>query len=99
MGLVLLERFKLYHSYVLAFMNNSEFPFTNNQAERDLRMLKVQQKVSGQFKSFKGFAVHARIRSFISTLKKRKMNVMEQMRLVFEDPLSIQNQIFKKLTG
>jgi transposase len=61
----LLQRLYFDHDAVLAI------PFDNNQAERDLRMLKVQQKVSGSFRSETGAAAFARIRGYLSTLSKQ----------------------------
>jgi len=58
----LLERLWLNQEAVLAFLDDLTIPFDNNQAERDLRMLKVQQKVSGSFRSDSGAAAFARIR-------------------------------------
>ncbi len=90
----LLERLRHRCRYVLNFMVNPDIDFTNNLAERDLRMLKVHQKISGQFKSFRGFEVHARIRSYISTLRKRSLNVFEGIQEIFQDQKIIQNQVF-----
>jgi len=61
----------------LAFLNDPSIPFTNNQAEQDLRMMKVQQKISGSFRTFKGAQLFARLRSYIATLRKHRQSVWE----------------------
>jgi transposase len=66
----LLTRLRDYEDQVLLFMKNKDVPFTNNQAERDIRMIKVHQKVSGQFKSMKSARHFCRIRSYLMTAKK-----------------------------
>ncbi|MBV8401501.1 MAG: IS66 family transposase [Acetobacteraceae bacterium] len=68
---------------VLRFLNDPRVPFTNNQAERDLRMMKVKQKISGGFRSLQGAMDFAVIRSFISTAKKQGWNVIQALT---EDP-------------
>jgi len=61
---------------VLRFLNDPDVPFTNNQAERDGRMMKVKQKISGGFRSLEGAMDFATVRSFISTAKKQGWNVI-----------------------
>jgi transposase len=79
----LLERLLLGKDQVLAFLDNLTVPFDNNQAERDLRMLKVQQKVSGCFRADTGSAAFARIRGYLSTLSKQGMPLLSALAAVF----------------
>ncbi|WP_429690955.1 IS66 family transposase [Bacillus mycoides] len=65
------NRFVKYSDRILAFLEHPNIPFDNNQAERDIRMTKVKQKVSGTFRSKKGAESFCQIRSFMSTMKKR----------------------------
>lgn len=80
----LLERLLRYEEDVLRFMMESEVPFTNNQGERDLRMTKVQQKISGCFRSEQGAVMFARIRSYLSTCQKNGVSSAEALRLLYE---------------
>lgn len=80
----LLERLRDFESDVLRFMVENEVPFSNNLAENDLRMTKVQQKISGCFRSWEGANMFCRIRSFLSTCRKQGISASEALRLLFE---------------
>jgi Transposase IS66 family. len=77
--LCLLDRLKEYKESVLLFMREKDVPFGNNQAERDIRMMKVQQKISGTFRSWFGAKAFCRIRGYISTVKKQGGNVYQAL--------------------
>lgn len=77
-----LEKFKKNH---LLFIYNYAVPFSNNEAERDLRWIKTQQKVSGCHRSFESAVVSMKLMSFILTLKKQKLRPWECLNDVLHD--------------
>ena len=79
----LLERLWLQQDQVLAFLDDLTIPFDNNQAERDVRMLKTQQKVSGGFRSEAGATAFARIRGYLSSLRKQGVALLDALRSLF----------------
>ena len=80
----LLERLRDFEDDVLRFMVEKIVPFSNNQAENDLRMTKVQQKISGCFRSLTGAKTFCRIRGYLSTCRKQGVTASEALQLLFE---------------
>ena len=74
-ALCLIERMDSHREEILRFMKEKDVPFDNNLAERDLRMVKVRQKISGTFRNIDRVEDYCRIRSYISTIKKQKKDV------------------------
>jgi len=85
----LLERLWVHRQHVLRFAYDFRVAFDNNVAERDLRMMKVQQKISGTFRSWAGAEAFALIRGYLSTIRKRGMNVIDAIAAVYAGDTSI----------
>jgi transposase len=88
-GRNLLNRLVSHQDGVLAFAFNELIPFTNNQAERDIRCLKTKQKAANSFRTLKGAQNYARIQSFVSTLRKHKMNVFHNLINIFDNKVVV----------
>ncbi len=84
-SLNLLECFRDRKMDILRFFYQQNVPFDNNLAERDLRMFKLKQKISGTFRTIKGAQYFCRITSFISTLKKQGRNVWQELCSLFQN--------------
>ncbi|MEB3336824.1 MAG: transposase [Leptolyngbyaceae bacterium] len=88
----LLERPRSQQASVLGFMHNFAIPFDNNQAERDLRMMKLKQKISGCFRSEAGAKQFCCIRGYLATLRKQGHNLLDALMDLFsghpQSPLS-----------
>lgn len=82
----LLNRLSDYYREYLAFMYDFEIPFSNNQAESDIRMVKLKQKISGCFRSEDHAHNFLRIRGFISTMQKQGENILDAIKRVFINP-------------
>ncbi|MCY4589483.1 MAG: transposase, partial [Alphaproteobacteria bacterium] len=80
-------RLQKYKQGCLRFLTDPRTPFSNNEAERDLRMGKLRQKISGGFRSMQGARDFANLRSVIATARKQRWNVLET--LAHPDPIQL----------
>ena len=80
----LLERLMNFENETLLFMENIDVSFTNNAAENDQRMTKVQQKISGCFRSMDGAKIFCRIRAYLITCRKQGLSSSDALKLLFE---------------
>lgn len=85
----LLWRLFHYKQDVLRFLHDLAVPFTNNDAERDLRMMKCKQKISGGFRTAQGAEQFARIRGFISTIRKQGLSIISSIQSIFSGTIPV----------
>ena len=85
----LLERLRDFEDDVLRFMENDDVAFSNNLGENDIRMTKVQQKISGCFRSIEGAKIFCRIRSYLSSCRKQGIKASRVLELLFNAELSL----------
>ena len=83
----LLDRLRDFEDETLRFITNPIVPFSNNQAERDVRMAKLQQKISGCFRSLEGAQIFARVRGYISTCVKHGLSATDALTTLFNGSL------------
>jgi transposase len=83
----LLERLRDFEADTLRFMRDSEVPFSNNAGENDLRMTKVQQKISGCFRSIEGAKIFCRVRSYLLTAQKHGITATDALKILFSGKL------------
>jgi transposase len=83
----LMERLRDFENDVLRFMVETDVPFTNNRGENDIRMTKVQQKISGCFKSMDGAKIFCRVRSYLLTAQKHGVTPTDALKTLFDGKL------------
>jgi transposase len=83
----LLERLRDFEADTLRFMRDSQVPFTNNAGENDFRMTKVQQKISGCFRSIEGAKIFCRVRSYLLTVQKHGLTASDALKTLFAGKL------------
>lgn len=98
-ALNLLDRFRNREEEVLGFLLREGIPFDNNQAERDLRMIKAKLKISGCFRSAEGAAAFADLRSVISTARKAGRSILDTLTRMFESPDHLAMELVPSTAG
>jgi transposase len=98
-ALNLLDRFTEHSEAVMAFALNPGVPFDNNHAERDLRMMKIRQKISGCFRALDLPEVFARLRSVVSTAAKHSVSALRAVEVLFEPNPSLEAIIHTSVVG
>jgi len=83
----LLERLRDYEQDTLRFMDDQHVPFSNNLGENDIRMTKIQQKISGCFRSMDGAYMFCRIRSYLSSCRKQRVKASRALEFLFNGKL------------
>lgn len=92
----LLERLRYHADSVLLFMYDFTVPFTNNLAERGLRMSKVKMKISGCFRSFNGATIYCRLRSYLSTVAQNGISIFNAIVSAFDGQPFIPKNVYAK---
>jgi len=90
----LLDRLRDFKSETLAFLTHPLIPFDNNQSERDIRMAKLKQKISGCFRGENGGNIFSRIRGYVSTLRKNNLKILDGIQSAFNRSPKLTTQIF-----
>jgi len=98
-SLRLLEVFEHKKEQILQFIENPIVPFDKNLAERDLRMIKLKQKISGCLRTFHGAETFCRLRSYISTVRKQQQNIMSALKAAINGKPIIFAQNSYAITG
>ena len=89
----LLDRLRDFKAEVLAFLTHPLIPFDNNQGERDIRMAKLKQKISGCFRGENGGKIFSRIRGYVSTLRKNDRKILDGIQSAFSQSPQLPDQI------
>ncbi len=85
------ERLQNYEASVLLFAKDPNVPFTNNRAERDLRMSKVKQKVSGCFRKIIYAHAYCRISSYLQTMANKGINPLVAIHMALHGLIPVPN--------